>query len=309
MTRPYLPGPRPRATMPPVALPAGAWTLLALALAGCGQGSPPAPSGTFEATVVEVAPVATGRALRVGPREGQAVAAGDTLIVLDLEVVALQRHETAAREAGLRAERRAAQAERDQARRQLELAGTTLQRVEVLLAQGTATRQRVDDLASQRDVAAARVRAADARTAALDGELEHLQAALAVQDRQLRDAVIVSPIGGTVLTRSLEPGEVAIAGRTALRLADLGRLELRIFLEAEDLARVRLGQDLPVAVDALPGQAFTGRVAWISDEAEFTPKNAQTRRARAQLVYAVKLQVTNPQGNLHVGMPAEVRLP
>jgi HlyD family secretion protein len=62
-------------------------------------------------------------------------------------------------------------------------------------------------------------------------------------------------------------------------------------------------------VDALPGEAFTGRVAWISEEAEFTPKNAQTRNARAQLVHAVKLSVANPDGRLHVGMPAEARLP
>ena len=116
-------------------------------------------------------------------------------------------------------------------------------------------------------------------------------------------------MAGTVLTRTVEPGEVVPAGRTALRLADLSNLELRIYLEAGDLSRVKPGQELPVRVDALPGSPLTGTVAWIADEAEFTPKNAQTRHARAQLVYAVKLRVANPDGRLHVGMPAEVDLP
>ena len=145
--------------------------------------------------------------------------------------------------------------------------------------------------------------------AAIDAELSQLDAALAVYDRQLCDSVVLAPLAGTVLTRALEPGEVAAAGRTALRLADLSHLELRVYLEAGDLERVRLGQSLPIRVDALPGAPMAGTVSWISDEAEFTPKNAQTRNARAQLVYAVKLRVANADGRLHVGMPAEVDLP
>jgi HlyD family secretion protein len=130
-----------------------------------------------------------------------------------------------------------------------------------------------------------------------------------VLDRQLRDGVVVAPSAGTVLTRSLEPGEVATPARLALRLADLSELKLRVYLEAGDLERARLGDTLPVLVDALAGVRLTGRVSWISAEAEFTPKNAQTRNARAQLVYAVELRVANPDGRLHVGMPAEVVLP
>lgn len=287
-----------------------ATTIAALVLlAGCGSKALPDPSGTFEATVVDVAPVIAGRALLVNCVEGQLVARGDTLVVLDTELIALQRAETAARRESLQAERRAATADLEQTRRQRALAATTLERAEALLAQGSATRQRVDDLAAQRDVADDRIEGARARIAALDAETVRLEAGLAVQDRQLREGVLLSPLDGTVLTRNLEPGEVAAAGRTALRLADLTRLELRVFLEAPDLDRVRLGQELPIVVDALPGEAFTGRVAWISEEAEFTPKNAQTRKARAQLVHAVKLSVVNPDGRLHVGMPAEVRLP
>jgi len=284
--------------------------LLALvAISACGRGKTPAPSGTFETTVVDIAPVLGGRVLSVTRQEGQGVAVGDTLIVLDTQMIALQRAQAAAGQSTLRAQRRVAEAELSRSRRQLALLETTLARTASLLELGTATGQQVDDLTAQRDVARAGVEASRGRLDAIDAELAHLDTGLAVFDRQLVDGVVLSPLDGTVLTRALEPGEVAAPGRTALRLADLSHLELRVYLEAGDLERVRLGQDLPVHVDALPDAPLTGRVSWISAEAEFTPKNAQTRNARAQLVYAVKLSVANLDGRLHVGMPAEVDLP
>lgn len=288
---------------------AGLGLVVLLGTAACGRGREPGPSGTFETTVIDVAPVIGGRVLAVTRQEGERVAAGDTLVVLDTEVIALQRAQTAANQATLRAQRAVAEADLAKARRQLALLETTLARTSTLREQGTATGQQVDDLTAQRDVARAGVEAARGRLAAIDAELVHLDSGLAVFDRQLRDSAVVAPINGTVLTRTLEPGEVAAPGRAALRLADLSHLELRVYLESGDLERVKLGQELPVRVDALPGAPLKGSVAWIADEAEFTPKNAQTRNARAQLVYAVKLRVDNPDGKLHVGMPAEIDLP
>jgi HlyD family secretion protein len=287
-----------------IALPAAI-----LLLAGCSGRELPNPSGTFETTVVDVAPLLAGRALVVQPEEGQTVTLGDTLIVLDTELLALQRAETAARGESLAAQRRTAMADLAQAQSRLALTETTLSRTTTLRDQGSATQQQVDNLAAERDVSRSATEAARGRIAAIDAELAHLASSLAVLDRQLRDGVVVAPSSGTVLTRSLEPGEVAAPGRLALRIADLSALKLKVYLEAGDLDRVRLGDTLPVLVDALSGVRLAGRVSRVSDEAEFTPKNAQTRNARAQLVYAVELRVANPDGRLHVGMPAEVVLP
>ncbi len=288
---------------------AGLGPVLLLGLAACGHGRVPGPSGTFETTVVDVAPVLGGRVLAVTRQEGERVAVGDTLVVLDTEVIALQRAQAAAGQATLQAQRAVADADLARARRQLALLETTLGRTNTLREQGTATGQQVDDLTAQRDVARTGVEAARGRLAAIDAELVHLESGLAVFDRQLRDSAVLSPITGTVLTRTLEPGEVATPGRAALRLADLSHLELRVYLESGDLSRLRLGQEVSVRVDALPGAPLKGTVGWIAGEAEFTPKNVQTRNARAQLVYAVKLRVDNPDGKLHVGMPAEIDLP
>ncbi len=283
--------------------------LVLLLLVACRDQPLPNPSGTLEATVVDVAAVLPGRVLSVGPQEGQSVARGDTLAVIDTEVMVLQRAEAASRRLGLAAQAQAARVERQQLCRRRALADTTWARLGELQRQGTATRQQLDNAAAERDVASLAVESAEARLAALDAEGQHLEAVLAVFDRQLRDGVLLAPVGGVVLTRALEAGEVAVAGHPAFRLADLSTLDLKVYLEAGDLDRVRLGETLPVLVDALAGQRLEGRVTWISDEAEFTPKNAQTRQARAQLVYAVKVRLANPEGRLHIGMPAEVVLP
>jgi HlyD family secretion protein len=173
---------------------------------------------------------------------------------------------------------------------------------------GTATQQQLDEARAQRDIRARKVAAATHNIAALDAEADRQRAALAVLDRQIADGTLVSPLDGTVLLRTGEPGEMSSPGALALRLADLGRLKLRFYLDEPNLGLVKLGQELPVAVDAFPGRRFTGTVTWISDEAEFTPKNAQTHNARALLVYAVKLEVANPDQELAIGMPAEVLL-
>jgi HlyD family secretion protein len=277
---------------------------------GCGGGEGASrPSGTLEATEVSVSPLLQGRVLEVRADEGARVEAGDTLIVLDTEPIALERLQALARLDALLAQRGEAQEALRQSEQLFAFAETTFARTEALAAQGSASRQQNDDAATQRDLAQSRVRAARAHLLAVDAQRAEVEAALAVLDRRLADGIVLAPRGGTVLLRSVEPGEVVASGSAALRIADLDRLELRVFLEADELDRVRLGERVAVYVDALEGRELAGTVTWVSEEAEFTPKNVQTRAARAQLVYAVKIQVDNPEGRLHVGMPAEIALP
>ncbi len=277
--------------------------------AGCAdEKGGPNPSGTLEAVEIDIAPSMTGKALEVRADLGDRVAAGDTLVVLDTELLVLQRAQAEANRRSLAAQRGAADEDRKQAERALALAEKTLGRLRALFAEGTATEQQVDDAEAKRDQIASQREAARHRVAYFDAETEKLVAALAVFDRQIRDGVLLAPADGVVLVRALEPGEIALPNRPALRIADLSHLDLRVYLEAEDLTRVRVGEKLPVLVDALRGQAVDGKVVWVSPEAEFTPKNVQTRNARAQLVYAVKIEVENPDGILAIGMPAEARL-
>ncbi len=277
-----------------------------LLISGCHGRDHVYPSGTFEAVKVDISAKTPGQLLRVGSHEGDVVDVGDTLLVVDSELTRLQRAEAEAALGGVAARRAAALAEAAQVRRTLDLAKLTLLRLDTMGAGGSATAQQVDEARAQRDILTDKVSAAEHNVAALDAEAVRLRASLAVYDRKLHDSVVLSPLSGTVLLRTAEPGEMTAPGAAALRLADLRRLELRFYLDESEMSLVALGRDLPVRVDAFPGRAFTGTVTWISSEAEFTPKNAQTHDARAQLVYAVKLVVPNPDGGLAIGMPGEV---
>lgn len=290
-----------------------ALALLALGLMAvlpaCSGNGGPNPSGTLEATTVDVAPLIAGRVLDVRADEGDTVSQGDTLLVLDTDVARLERERTATRRATIAAQRAQARDMLTLAEHRSKLAETTLARVEKLVAQGSATRQQLDEATTQRDVTANEVASARDQMAVLEAQEKELAASLAVLDRQIAEGVVLSPLTGTVLVKGLEVGEVATPGALGMRVADLKSLELRVYLEAPDLDRVQLGQRVSVAVDAMPGTSIEGTVSWISAESEFTPKNAQTRNARAQLVYAVKVRVDNPDGRLHIGMPAEAVLP
>jgi len=282
---------------------------LCAVLSACGNNAEFAnPSGTLEATEVDLSPLLTAQVLEVRADEGDTVSKGDTLLVLDTGLLQKRRAQRAAQDEVLEAQSREAQQALRQSERRLELASTTLKRSKTLHEQGSVTQQQVDDLSAQRDVAASQVEAAHDRLTQLDAQRKELEASLAVMDRQIADGILLAPADGTILVRTAEPGELGRTGALALRMADLRQLELRIYLEEPELDRVKLGQTLPVLVDALGGKELRGRVSWISSQAEFTPKNAQTAKARAQLVYAVKLTVDNPDGRLHIGMPAAVRL-
>ena len=279
------------------------------ATTGCGGSDEFAnPSGTFEATEIDLAPLLTARVLEVRADEGDDVAAGDTLVVLDTDLLEAQRAQMAARRDVLDAQSKEVAQLEAQARRRLELAETTLHRTEALNQQGSASKQQLDELRAERDIAKSQLQATRERAAGVAAQGTEVERSLDVLDRQIADGVVIAPEDGTVLLRTIEPGEIARTGGLALRIANLSSLELRVFLDETDLDLVRIGGKLPVLVDALEGQQLDGIVSWISDEAEFTPKNAQTRKARAQLVYAVKLTVQNPNGTLHIGMPAAVKI-
>lgn len=294
---------RRRSRRPLLWLPA-----LLLFVAACGEEGPPHPSGTFEADEVDLSARLSAPCLEVRVDEGDRVAAGDTLVVLDTEILSRQRAQAAARSRTLQARRGAAEADLRRAREEQELAEITLRRLSSLQEQGSATAQQVDEARSRRDVSISRVEAARQQRTVIAAQQEEVDAQLRVFDRQLEDGALLAPLDATVLIRAIEPGEMASPQRLALRLADLSHVELRVYLEAEDLDRVRLGEPYPVRVDALGDETVEGVVAWVSEVAEFTPDNVQTRDARAQLVYAVELRVANPDGRLKIGMPAELVL-
>jgi HlyD family secretion protein len=119
---------------------------------------------------------------------------------------------------------------------------------------------------------------------------------------------VTSPIDGVILERSVEAGEVVFPGMILMTIGDLSAPWIRVYIGETDIGKVRLGQKALVVTDAYPKREFPGILRYISSEAEFTPKNVQTREERVKLVYEARIYLANEEGILKPGMPADVSL-
>ncbi len=150
------------------------------------------------------------------------------------------------------------------------------------------------------------VQAADSGVQQAEAVLAQAQAALALIDIQLEKTTIKSPADGVVLTRNLEEGEMLVPGSVALIIGQLQEVSLTVYIPETEYGKIKLDDSVSIAVDSFPGKDFTGTVSYISDQAEFTPRNVQTVDGRKTTVYAVKITVPNMDLELKPGMPADV---
>ncbi len=164
------------------------------------------------------------------------------------------------------------------------------------------------ELKQRADVAEAEYLAAQEARAAATGRLEAAEAAVAAAQKGLSDAVVKSPLDAVVLLKIRETGEMTAQGQPIVRLGDLDRKWLRVYVAQTQINRVKLGQRAEVTIDADPERAFPGTVTEISQEAEFTPKNVQTREQRTKLVFGVKIEFADAENELKPGMPADARI-
>ena len=203
----------------------------------------------------------------------------------------------------------------DQAVAGIVQASATVSQTEAALAAAQANRAaeqaRLDLLQAgarpeQVKAAEAQLGAAQAQAQAAAGQVAAAQAAVALVDDQIARLAVAAPSDGVILVRSVQPGEVALAGGPLLTLGDLTHLTLTVYLPEDVYGVVRIGDRAQVTVDSYPGRRFTGIVQNIADQAEFTPRNVQTPDGRRTTVFAVKLAVENPELRLKPGMPADV---
>ena len=150
------------------------------------------------------------------------------------------------------------------------------------------------------------VKAAESGVTQAEAALSQAQAALATLDVQLEKTVVTAPVDGTVLTSNLEVGETLAPIGVVLIIGQLQEVNLTVFIPETEYGKVKLGDQVSITVDSFPGETFSGTVVYISDQAEFTPRNVQTVEGRKTTVYAIKLSVPNADLKLKPGMPADV---
>ena len=284
--------------------------IVTLAVLSCSEAEKaPSGSGMIEATEVVVSAEAAGRLERLYFDEGDNINRGDTIALIDTVMTALKLRQAEAVRQTLTAQRQNARIRVQQAELSDALAQKEYERVSRLLSSGSANQQEFDRVKNAADQAGLGLKAARVAVDAADADLARVDAEMAILTQQYRDCLPLMPAGGMVVTKYVEEGELVGIGKPLLKVAKLDSVWVKIYLPPQDLTRFTLGDSAEVDPEDGRAAPVRGVVTWISEEAEFTPKNVQTRQARADLVYAVKITIPNPKQELKIGMPVSVRIP
>lgn len=284
-----------------------------MALTACHKDNDYDATGTFETTEITLSAEATGRILSFDIEEGQTVTAGQTVGGIDSLQLVLQREQLILQQQAILVGKPDVQKQVAALREQISKQEQELRRVRNMQQSGAATPKQVDDLEAAIKVLRAQLDATLQTLNSGNKTVETNAAAIEVQIRAIEDHIrkctIASPKDGTVLVKYAEAGEMAVAGRPLMKVADLENMYLRAYFTSDQLSHLSLGQEVTVIAD-FGGEEqieYPGRVAWIAAESEFTPKGIQTRDSRANLVYAVKIAVRN-DSRLKIGLYGEVKL-
>jgi HlyD family secretion protein len=307
--------------------------LLFQAAVGCSGRRDPGQilaSGHVEATHVRVSTKVAGRLETLSIAEGDQLSTGQEMGRIDTVDLRLSlrqakaEHDQAAAELRLRL---AGARKEDIAELEAQIASVAvdlanaeldLERMQALLDKGSGTTKARDDAKARRDMTAAKLvsmKEALARLRAGSREEEKdaararvaaAEARIAQLEQQIKDALITSPLPGVVTEKIAEAGELLQVGSPLGEVTNLADAWLTVYVPEADLARIRFGQEAEVTTDG--GQKRTGKVSFVASQAEFTPKNVQTRDERVKLVFKVKIALENADGVFKPGMPAEARL-
>lgn len=248
-------------------------------------------AGRLEADQIDVAAKYFGRVAQVAVREGAMVEPGDVLARIDVAELdaALDRAEA---ETALAREMRAeAEALVVQRRSELRRAGHDLERASQLLERGHMTPADFELRETERDVAAAALRAAEAAVATAARRIAAQEAEARRIETQIDDGELRAPALARVLYRLVEPGEVAPAGRALLTLLSLENVYMEVFLPAAEAARAPIGGEARIVLDALPDYAIPAVVSFVSPEAQFTPRQVETMAEREKLMFRVRVRI------------------
>jgi HlyD family secretion protein len=262
-------------------------------------------SGHIEGTEVRIASEVAGRVLEQQMPEGQSVNTGAPLVTIDPSVSRDQLSAVEGELAALRESRAALAAQIVTWNHHLETARAQVGRLERLAQTQLASQQSLDsarDAARQAEGERSRLQA---QRETLDRQIASAESRVSLARTQLTRTTVYAPQSGTVLVRAVEKGEVVQVGQPLALLVDLSRLELKVYLAADQMGKVRLDDEARVRVDAFPEQLFEARVARVDDYAQFTPRDIHVPAERTQMVYGVTLALENSERRLKPGMPAD----
>ncbi len=280
-------------------------------LPSCKKGHQFDASGAFEAEELVISSQAQGVLMKFDVEEGRSLTCGAVVGYVDSLAIFLKKEQLLAQLEVLASKKPNIPQQLAPLRQQLSAAKHERVRMEKLREAEGVTAKQLDDVNAQVEVLKKQIEAQktmlETTVLSIDKEKKVLEIQLKQLDDLLNRCRIVNPVDGTVLTRYVRAGEITTVGKPLYRIADLRNIILRVYVTGDQLPRLILNQSVKVYTDDGAGGFLCseGRIAWISDKAEFTPKTIRTKDERANLVYALKIQLKN-DGKYKIGMYGEV---
>lgn len=262
-------------------------------------------NGHIEATEVRVAAEVAGRVLEHDLTEGAEVEAGQVVAIVDPqtsreELRVIQGELSALRQSGAALESQILLWEHH-----IETARRRLERARRLLESNMASPREVDAAEDALREAETQLASLVAERQVLEGRIDSAEARVRLAEDRLEKTVVRAPLNGTVMVRAVETGELVQVGQPLALVADLGRLQLEVYLSGEDIGKVARGDPARIRVDAFADRYFAAHVARIDDLAQFTPRDIHLPQERTRLVYGVTLALDDVERYLKPGMPAD----
>ncbi|MDR3128854.1 MAG: HlyD family efflux transporter periplasmic adaptor subunit [Tannerellaceae bacterium] len=270
-------------------------------------------AGIFEATETIISSEVSGMIKRLDIQEGDRLEAGKEVALIDTPQLHLRKLQLLSRKQSLHAGRPDMEKQLASIREEIARYKKETVRTENLFQGGAATRQQLDEITAQFKIAEGRLMAQQnslqMTIETIDKESEGTDIQIAQIEDQLVKCRIINPVQGRVLKKYAEAYEIVAPAKALYRIADTEKMFLRAYITSDQLLDVKLGQQVKVYSDHDESEKreYNGRIVWISDKAEFTPKTIQTKDERANLVYAIKIAVHN-DGYLKIGQYGELVL-
>ncbi|MDP2863000.1 MAG: efflux RND transporter periplasmic adaptor subunit [Desulfobacterales bacterium] len=263
-------------------------------------------SGIMDADITRVSSQTHGIIKELKINEGMEVGQGQTLANIETESLGYQLEQNRSAIEELGNQYNATLSQLETAKIEKENIGIKYNRFSALLQSKATSQQNVDDLKTQLDAANERIKSIQSSMDVVISKRKQVESGAKLIKKQVKDATITSPFSGRVLVRYVEKGELLAAGSPVCDIADLSLLWTKIYIEEKNLPFIKLGQNVLIKIDGIDDKTLEGRVSWISDKSEFTPKTILTEETKASLVFSAKIIVPNNNGILKIGMPVSV---
>lgn len=264
--------------------------------------------GNFEVDDIMVSAEATGKLLLFNADEGQMLRTGEMTAVVDTIDLVLKRTQLVAQQTTTSSKIENIRSQIEVQKQQLANLNIEKARIQKLMKDGAATQKQLDDINGQIDLVNKQIGSVNTQYTLVRSELDVFNAQIDQVNESIRKSSVFNPIDGVVLEKFVEPGEVVMFGKPLYKIADISDMILRVYVSGDQLTSINLGQEVQVLIDKdeKSNTSLPGKISWISESAEFTPKIIQTKEERVNMVYALKVRVKN-DGSLKIGMPGEVR--